>query len=146
MTGNYWDKERTPSVNTRAALKWVLNNKNIHTRVPDCSSFDQLEQNLNLMDDLELKEDEKEDLKMTTEGLSTGIYCQQCGDCISRCTESLDIPTVMRSFMYAYGYKNPGLVQQTLRTGGILVSACVNYTFCSVHCTTGFDVRGKLAD
>ncbi len=51
MAGAYWDKERTMPINTRAALKWVLKNENIHTSVPDCGDFNQLNQDLEIMSD-----------------------------------------------------------------------------------------------
>ena len=146
MAGAYWDKERTKPINTKAALKWVLENENIHTTVPDCSSFDQLDQDLNLMGDFKLTEDEKNDLELTSEGLSTGIYCQQCGKCIPQCKEGLDIPTIMRSYMYAYGYKNLAHAQQTLQSAGVPTSACSDCATCTIDCTMGFDVRKKLAD
>ena len=46
MAGGYLDKERTQKVNTRAALKWALQNPNIHTAIPGFTSFDQLEESL----------------------------------------------------------------------------------------------------
>ncbi len=146
MAGAYWDKERTRPINTRAALKWVLNNENIHTTVPDCSSFDQLDQDMSLMADFELTENEKKDLKLRPGELSTGIYCQQCGDCIPHCPENLDIPTIMRSYMYAYGYKNLAHAQQTLKSASLQKTACSGCATCQVECTAGFDIKEKIAD
>ncbi len=146
MAGAYWDKERTRPINTKAALKWVLNNENIHTTVPDCSNFDQLSQDVSLMADLKLTEDEKKDLKLSHDGLSADIYCQQCGDCISQCPESLDIPTIMRSYMYAYGYKNLTHAQQTLEASNLQQNNCSECAACQVECTAGFDVKKKIAD
>ncbi len=33
MAGAYWDREKTKPINGVAALKWVLQNENIHTTV-----------------------------------------------------------------------------------------------------------------
>lgn len=38
----------------------------------------------------------------------TGLYCQQCEKCMRQCPANLEIPTLMRSYMYAYSYRNPG--------------------------------------
>jgi predicted aldo/keto reductase-like oxidoreductase len=57
MAGVYWDKEKKQPLNTRAALKWVLQNENIHTTIPDCSNFDELHQDLDIMTDMGLTED-----------------------------------------------------------------------------------------
>ena len=146
MAGVYWDKERTKPINTKASLKWVLKNENIHTTVPDCSSFDHLYQNLGLMADLELSEEEKRDLKSPSDELSTGIYCQQCGKCIPQCPEGLDIPTIMRSYMYAYGHKNLAYAQHTFDMAGIPDESCLECTTCLVDCTMGFDIKNKIQD
>ena len=146
MAGAYWDKERTKPINTRAALKWVLQNENIDTVIPDCTSFDHLTQNLSLMKDLTLTEEEKQDLNLPPDGLTSGIYCQQCGNCIAQCTEELDIPTAIRSYMYAYGYKNPAYAQQTLKNANLSPDPCSGCAVCQVDCTMGFDIKNKLAD
>jgi predicted aldo/keto reductase-like oxidoreductase len=146
MAGAYWDRERTKPINTKAALKWVLQNENIHTSVPDCSSFDQLYQDLAIMGDLELTDEEKLDLEPPSEELSSGLYCQQCNKCIPQCPEAIDIPTVMRSYMYAYGYRNLDLAHKTLRSSGLSSLPCVNCSDCKVTCQMGFDVRKKILD
>ena len=146
MAGVYWDKERTKPINTKAALKWVLKNENIHTTVPDCSSFDHIYQNLGLMSDLELSEKEKHDLTVPSEGLSTGIYCQQCGYCLSQCPEGLDIPTIMRGYMYAYGHKNLHHAQNTFDLASVPDGSCSGCSTCLVDCTMGFDIKKKIQD
>ncbi len=146
MAGVYWDKERTRPINTKASLKWVLNNENIHTTVPDCSSFDHLYQDLGLMNDLKLSEEEKRDLKSPSEELSTGIYCQQCSKCIPQCPEGLDIPTIMRSYMYAYGHKNPAHAQHTFNIAGVPDKFCLGCSTCLVDCTMRFDIKSKIQD
>lgn len=146
MAGVYWDKERTKPINTTAALKWVLQNKNVHTTVPDCSTYDQLEQDLAIMANLELTEQEKLDLEPPSEDLSSGLYCQQCNQCVSQCPEAIDIPTIMRSYMYAYGYKNLEFAHKTLSSTGLRSFPCNDCSDCNVNCQMGFDVRSKILD
>jgi predicted aldo/keto reductase-like oxidoreductase len=146
MAGVYWDKERTKPINTKAALKWVVQNKNVHTTVPDCSTYEQLDQDLAIMASMELTEQEKRDLKPPSEDLSSGLYCQQCSKCISQCPETMDIPTIMRSYMYAYGYKNLELAHKTLRSTGLHSFPCNDCSHCHVDCPMGFDVRSKILD
>jgi predicted aldo/keto reductase-like oxidoreductase len=146
MAGAFWDKERTKPINATAALKWVLKNENVHTTVPDCSTYDQLNQNLAVMANPELTEEEKQDLKPPSEELSSGLYCQQCNKCISQCPESIDIPTIMRSYMYAYGYKNLDFAQETLCSTGLRSFPCNDCSDCKVKCLMGFDVRSKILD
>jgi predicted aldo/keto reductase-like oxidoreductase len=146
MAGVYWDKERTKPINTTAALKWVLQNKNVHTTVPDCSTYEQLEQDLAIMSDPELTEQEKQDLQPPSEDLSSGLYCRQCNKCISQCPEAMDIPTIMRSYMYAYGYRNLAFARRTIGSTGLHSFPCKDCKHCSVNCQMGFDVRSKILD
>lgn len=146
MAGVYWDRGKTEPINTKAALKWALRNENIHTTVPDCSSYDQLTQDLAIMSDLKMTEEEKQDLKPPSEKLSSGIYCQQCNRCISQCPENLDIPTIMRSYMYAYGHRNLAHAQNTLSSSGLSSVPCNTCNDCSVKCQMGFDIRTKILD
>jgi predicted aldo/keto reductase-like oxidoreductase len=146
MAGVYWDKEKTRPINTRAALKWVLQNENIHTTVPDCSTFDELNQDLDIMGDMELTEDEKTDLKPPEEDATTGIFCQQCQECVSQCSRGLDIPTIMRSYMYAYGYRNLDLARNTINLVQVDSNPCGDCRVCQVKCRAGFDIRAKVMD
>jgi predicted aldo/keto reductase-like oxidoreductase len=146
MAGAFWDKERKQPINTKASLKWALQNENIHTTVPGFTSFDQLQQNIDLMQDLKLTDEEKNDLIQPLAYLSNGVYCQQCGECVGQCPKSLDIPTIMRSYMYAYGYKNLKHAQETLQLSEIEDKACASCGTCQVKCASGFDIKGKIAD
>ncbi len=146
MAGAYWDREKTKPINGVAALKWVLQNENIHTTVPDCSNYDQLDMDLAIMANPELTEKEKQDLKPPSEELSSGLYCQQCSKCIPQCPEQIDIPTIMRSYMYAYGYQNLEHARKTLCSTRIQSFPCRDCTYCTVHCQMGFDIRTKILD
>lgn len=146
MAGVYWDKERTKPINTKASLKWVLQNPDIHTTVPGFTSFDQLQQNLEIMKDLNLSDEEWKDLKITDEDTAFGIYCQQCTQCIGQCKAGIDIPTLMRSYMYAYGYKNLRQAKHAIDLSGIDENPCTSCQTCKVNCTMRFDVKSKITD
>ncbi len=146
MAGAFWDKERTKPINTRAALKWVLRNENIHTTVPDCTTYEQLSQDLGIMSDLKLTEDEMKDLEPPPEEPVSGLYCQQCGECLNQCPYELDIPALMRSYMYAFGHHNLPHAQYTLAAAGLKSNPCSGCTTCNVKCKMGFDIRKKIHD
>ena len=146
MAGVYWDKEKKQHINTRAALKWALQNENIHTAIPDCSSFDELHQDLDIMADLGLTDEELRDLNPPAGDTTSGLYCQQCNKCVAQCPENLNIPTMMRSYMYAYGYRNLSLARHTMDRVDQPGLACKDCNECQVNCTMGFDVRGKILD
>jgi predicted aldo/keto reductase-like oxidoreductase len=146
MAGVYWDKEKKQPINTRAALKWALQNELIHTAIPDCSSFDELQQDLEIMADLDLTDEELKDLDPPSEDTASGLYCQQCNRCLVQCPENIDIPTMMRCYMYAYGYRNLGLARHTMDRSDQHGLSCRECHECQVNCSMGFDVRGKILD
>ncbi len=146
QAGVYWDRERKHPINPKAALKWVLQNENVHTTIPGFSTFDQMETDLSVMEDLTLTPQEKADLKMGEKLSMTGLYCSQCRQCMSQCPKKLDIPTLMRSYMYAYGYRNLAKARETMERIDLSRLACNDCSTCSVKCTMGFNVRDKIKD
>ena len=147
MAGAYWDKERTQPINTTAALKWVLQNPNIHTAVPGITTFDQLEQDIKLMTDIDLSNDELIDLKLASVDSNNGLYCLQCKECIGQCKESLDIPTLMRSYMYAFGYRNLISAKNTLKMANLDSKLpCNNCHDCTINCKMNFNIKSKIEE
>jgi len=145
QAGAYWDKERQEPINMKAALKWALQNENVHTSIPGFTAFDQMELDLTVMEDLTLTPEEKADLRLDEGKIHAGLYCQQCGTCEEQCPSNVDVPTLMRSYMYAYGYKNLSLAHSTIEDLGSHLP-CTDCSSCSVFCPNGFDVRQKVKD
>jgi predicted aldo/keto reductase-like oxidoreductase len=146
QAGVYWDRDRTKKIDMKAALKWVLQDKNVHTAIPGFTTFDQLEEDLAVMADLELSPKEKEALDLGEVLGMPGLYCPGCGECRAGCARGLDIPSIMRSYMYAYGYRNLGASRAALAACMPDAGPCDGCTICGVKCPQGFDVREKIAD
>ena len=144
--GAFWDKERKMPINTHAAIKWVLNNQNITSVVSGMTSFDELKGNLTIPDNLNLSEQELRDLKFASGNNYPGLYCDQCHGCISQCKFHADIPSYMRSYMYAFGYGNPAKARKLLELSGPPDIPCVTCPECNVNCSMGFDVAGKMKE
>jgi predicted aldo/keto reductase-like oxidoreductase len=144
MAGAYWDKDRKEPVNSTAALKWALQNENVHTSVPGVTTFDQLQKDISVMADLSLSNAEKSDLKLSLHERPDAPFCQQCGVCLPQCRQGLDIPTLMRSHMYAYGYRNLAHARDTLSYAVKGTDPCGSCGTCSVSCALNFDVRAKV--
>lgn len=146
MAGAYWDKERTKPIDAKAALKWVIKNENIHTTVPGLTTFDQLETNLSIMADPTLTEEEEKSLQPPEDSATSQLNCSQCRSCSGKCPESVDIPTLMRSYMYAYAYRNLAHARQTLAQGCDGRLPCLDCDMCKVQCDGGLDIRERLLD
>jgi len=140
QAGVYWDRTRR-KINMKAALKWVLQDENVHTTIPAFSNYDELQEDLSIMDDLSLTPEERQDLKLGEVLGLPGMYCQQCGRCLAQCPAGMDIPTLMRASMYAFGHERPERAQDTLRAWTPADIACRRCAGCGVRCSLGLDVR-----
>jgi predicted aldo/keto reductase-like oxidoreductase len=135
-----------PAFNSDAALKWVLQNENIASIVSGMSTLEQLQKNIAMIKNLKMSDQEMKDLNLAAIDSETGLYCQQCRQCIPQCPYNLDIPTIMRSYMYAYGYKNTSQAYHNLATADFSARPCENCTTCNVKCLARFDVKQKIMD
>jgi len=146
QAGVYWDEERQNKINMKAALKWALQNENVHTTIPGFTTFDQMEEDLSAMEDVTLSPEEKKDLQLGMKTGMKGLYCSQCETCLPQCPASLDIPTCMRSYMYAYGYRNLRAAKETLESCLPADIPCETCSHCEVTCSNGFPVRERIRD
>lgn len=142
--GGFLDRDKTKRVNTTAALKWVLSNPDITTAIPGMTNFDELELNVKVLEDIELTENEKSDLVASLN--EPGLICSGCRKCLEECPERLQIPEIMRAYMYAYGYSNPAMAKNLLGELNVSKNPCGDCDVCKVKCSRNFDVRQKIAD
>jgi predicted aldo/keto reductase-like oxidoreductase len=131
-------------VNPSASLKWVLQDQNVHATVPGFSNFQEMNVDLSVMEDLSLTETEINDLKK--EESYSGLYCQNCGQCLRYCRAKLPIPDIMRAYMYTYGYRQPVLAQSLLTSLEIPDKVCDECSSCPVVCLNGWNVVEKIRD
>jgi heterodisulfide reductase subunit C len=75
-----------------------------------------------------------------------GLLCYQCEECLPQCPAGQHIPTFMRSYMYAHGYKNMQMARITLDSMNIKKIACEECDTCTVRCAKGFNVKEKIMD
>ncbi|OGD22717.1 MAG: hypothetical protein A2Y70_08590 [Candidatus Aminicenantes bacterium RBG_13_64_14] len=144
QAGAYWDKEKQQPINMRAALKWVLNDPNVTTAIPGFTTFDQIKEDLTVMTDLKLTPADLKDLRLGEQ--VAGLYCQQCGQCVSGCPKSLPIPDLMRSYMYAYGYRNLQAAHELVGSLEVPENPCGSCASCSAVCVKGFDIADRVRD
>jgi predicted aldo/keto reductase-like oxidoreductase len=144
MAGGFLDKERTKAVDCKAALKWVLQDPNVHTTIPGITTFDQLIENFGVMENLEMTDEEKAHIE---EGrLLSCLYCDQCGQCVVSCKRHLPVNEMMRAYMYAYGYRQYEEALALMGDHSNDAEACRGCGQCSVICPKGFNVSQRIAD
>lgn len=137
-------EEGEKPINPRASLKWVLQDSNVHATIPGFSTFEEMNIDLSVMEDLTLTDAEKADLKRTAS--VAGLYCQGCGQCLEQCNGKLPIPDLMRAYMYAYGYRQPALAQSLVASLDLPRQVCKDCSFCPVICLNQWNVRAKIRD
>jgi predicted aldo/keto reductase-like oxidoreductase len=86
------------------------------------------------------------DLKLGEKKETAGLFCQQCEECLSQCPNNVDIPTLMRGYMYAYGYKNIAWAKGAVEQVDAARVSCENCSACRVNCAMGFDVKSRILD
>ncbi len=145
QAGVYWSGSRR-KINMKAALKWVLQDQNVHTTVPAFSNYDEMQEALSVMEDLTLTPEERQDLGLGQALGLPGFYCQQCGRCLAQCTAGMEVPALMRASMYAFGHRQPNKARALLRPWTSADVACVQCSRCVVRCTLGLDVKSRALD
>ncbi|OGP93322.1 MAG: hypothetical protein A2157_14415 [Deltaproteobacteria bacterium RBG_16_47_11] len=137
-------KEGEKAVNARASLKWVLQDSNVHATVPAFDTFEDMNVDISVMEDLTLTDSEKEDLRR--EASTTGSYCQGCGQCVKQCIAKIPIPDLMRAYMYTYSYRKPSIGQELVVSLGLPNHVCQDCGQCPVKCLNGWNVSQKIRD
>jgi len=146
QAGVYWDSTRRRKINMKAALRWVLRDENVHTTIPAFSNYDELEEDVAVMRDIALSPAEEQDLRLGEEARLYGLYCQQCADCLPQCPEGVQVPTLMRGYMYAVGHRQPRHARHVLRAWAPSDIPCTHCGECRVRCALGFDVRARARE
>ncbi len=144
MAGGKPGKDADRKMHFRAALKWVLQNPHVHTAITGIRTFEEMHENMAVMNDLRLNREEKEFLHSAS--LEKGMYCDGCRQCVQSCRKNLSIPGMMRAYMYAYGYGEMKMAKDELAALDIRDNPCNDCSVCTAECKKGFDVPEKLAD
>ena len=132
-------------INHQAALKWVLNDENVCTTIPGMTTFEQLDLNMGVMADLRLSEKERKDLQIAASMRGT-LFCQNCRSCVPTCPHHVEVPKLMRSFMYAKGYGNIIQARTTItqlpeKKG---LNICRECSDCVAFCRRGINIGSRV--
>ncbi len=144
LAGGFADKKREKPVDAKAAIKFVLQNKDVHTVIPGFTTFSELNTTLSIMNDIELHREEIEQIDMMKSQGS--IYCNGCMECTEKCRKKLPVPEIMRSYMYAYGYNQKREAQHLLNSLKVADNPCADCRECTITCMKNFNIREKISD
>ncbi len=145
--GKRLNQKEGVEINHQAALKWVFANPHVCTAIPGMTTFDQMDSNFAVMSDLELSKGEERELKLSS--LLPGTYfCQSCRECVPTCPEGVEIPSLMRAYMYAEAYGNTIQAEETIGTvpeeRGLRV--CADCTSCQARCRRDLPIAERVRE
>ncbi len=152
-----WYKQQLPADSQKfyegeimhsAFLKWALRNEYITTAVPGFTTFQQLEEDLPIMSNLDYNSQEKQFLTDRNVKFAFNNICRHCGLCIESCPHKADIPSLMRAHMYSIAYGNALLSKQTLGaiSKGKDLEACRNCRLCSARCVRNVQIGKRISE
>jgi predicted aldo/keto reductase-like oxidoreductase len=136
-----------PPVNQTAALKWVLSHPEITTAIPGYTNFDHMNEDFSVAYGLAYTEEEKKFL--AEKNLRAEMrFCQQCSKCRQTCYRGVDIPTLMRTHMYAARYGNFLHARATLDEieESAHLKLCADCSSCGARCSCDVDIAANISD
>lgn len=138
--------KRLPPASQTALLKWALNHDFVTTAIPGFSTYEHLEQDFSVAKNLSYTAEEKAFLADKA-FVSDAQFCQQCGQCVEDCPRHVDVPSLMRSHMYAVQYRNAGLARDTIAgmASGHGLQACDGCESCPLQCRNHVRIGQKIA-
>ncbi len=133
------------SVVATALTKWVLHNENVSTIIPGFANYEFLEEDLSIAYDLEYTEQEAQLLADNSVKLGLG-FCHQCRQCLASCPQGVDVPTLMRTHMYATQYSNFHMARAALDEipKARSISSCGSCSSCAAQCANTVDIARRI--
>jgi predicted aldo/keto reductase-like oxidoreductase len=143
--GRRLQEEGEIEIDHPSALKWVLEDENICTTIPGMTTFEQLGTNFSVMTDLALSDAERSYLDRAAH-LRGKMYCQNCRACVPTCPNGVEIPNLMRAYMYANAYGNFIQARSTVSElkENLSLKVCRNCSTCAANCRTGINIRSRI--
>jgi uncharacterized protein len=140
------DRKQLPPISQTALLKWALNHEFVTTAIPGFSTYQHLEQDFSVARNLAYTDDERAFLE-DKNFFAQAEFCQQCGKCTEGCPRHVDVPSLMRSHMYAVQYRNGRLAQETIAgiAAGRGLEACNGCESCTLTCRNSVHIAKKIA-
>ena len=138
---------QTGQVNQTAALKWVLRNADVATAVPGYTNFDHMKEDFSVAYGLDFTDTEKKFL--SERNLQASVqFCQQCETCRPACPNGVDIPTLMRTHMYASKYGNFVHARETLNeiAADASLKNCADCRDCVAKCANYVGIAANIRD
>jgi predicted aldo/keto reductase-like oxidoreductase len=135
-----------PTIAT-ASLKWVLRHEHITTAIPGYDNYQHMKEDFSVVGNIDYTDPEQGFLSDNSITLGFG-FCHQCRQCMAQCPHNVDIPTLMRTHMYAAQYANFSEARMTF--DGIpkshSLAACSRCDSCRAACANTVDIGRRIEE
>ena len=144
QAGGYATEELGAVSPHQAALKWVLQDPNVHLAVPGMLSLAEVKEDVAVMG-MKLTQADRKILERYGRAIES-YYCQRCDQCLPTCPRSVDIPTINRCLMYAEGYRDVALARGTYAqlSKARSAAACLDCSECTAQCAGRLDIAERM--
>lgn len=142
--GGYKTKELGDISPHQAALKFVLNDKNVTAAIPAIVDLSQLKEDIAVMG-MQFAETDREILETYAAAISSQ-YCHRCSVCAPSCPFAVDIAHINRSLMYAEGYGDLTLARSTYGelSADRGLDQCSACPVCTAKCVNGLNIAERM--
>jgi len=142
--GGYEDKKMGNLSPHQAALKWVLADKNVTVAIPSMVTFDQVEENFQVMNS-KMGWMDRKTLHRYGQVIDDKL-CRMCGACDGQCPHGVQVADINRCLMYFEGYGDSRLAWQNYAeiAAAQNASRCSDCAKCVVNCAHGLDLAMKM--
>ena len=131
----------------KACFKWALRDERLATVIPGFTTREQLALDFSVARDLSLTAEEKRFLDDGAAKLKMG-FCRQCGACLASCPRGADVPSLVRTHMYAAQYGNLLAAREALEAiePGRGVETCRSCAACGARCAHAVDIPRRVEE
>jgi len=144
QAGGYKEKKLGNLSPHAAALKYILQDKNVHTTIPSMPAFNMVDENMQAMTG-SLTFFDRRTLGLYGAAIANRL-CLMCGRCEGTCEQGVDIQEALRHLMYYEAYGERQLAQSGYRQipAAQSAEACFDCRKCSARCANGLKIKQQL--
>jgi hypothetical protein len=128
----------------QAALKYVLDDRNVATAVPGVTTLEQIDQCAGVMG-VAVSRGDLDQLRQYQAFLA-GRICTLCGGCTGECPSGVPYGDYLRAMIYQDGYERNDLARETLAAvlPSPAVDPCADCSSCAIACRRGLDIKAQV--
>ena len=128
----------------QAALKYVLDDRNVAAAVPGVTTIEQIDECAGAMG-VTLSRGDLSELG-EYQAFLRGRTCTLCGGCAGECPSGVPYGDYLRAMMYHDGYEQDELAKETLAAvlPSEAVDPCAECSSCTITCRRGLDIRAEI--